>query len=376
MAIDPRIILGLQGVNTGQALGQGRQSLQSVLGLQQAQQQQALGQQALQSGQLQLQQQQAQQQQIAEAREFKTNIQPFIASDPFTALANVQNSTVLDDEDKQQMISAINAEAAGNPAPLQALTQLTDRALGGGQRQAFQKGATTLVETGEGPAFATQAFDPRTGEVSTKISQINAKLISKLGETGQEQTIRKIEEAKGRADVKGISGRAQKIITDGLAAADSTAPIRRGIQLLEGLSTGGVDRVSFAAKQLLGVESADEGELSNLMGKAVLSQLKNTFGAAFTAQEARQLTSIEAGIGKSPAANKRLLENALKIAERSAKRAVKRAVDSDDPETARDILDALAFDLGELPQAPQAAPQAPAAGNALTSSGGIQFTVE
>ena len=371
MAIDPRIILGLQGVNTGQALQQGQQGLQNVLALQQAQQNQALTQQSLQAGQQKLQQQEGAQQQIAEAKEFKTNIQPFIGSDPFKALENVQNSTVLDDDDKRQVIAAINAEASGNPAPLQALTQLTDRALGGGRGGGFQKGATTLVQTPAGPAFATQAFDPSTGEVTTKTSKIEGKLISNLGETGQEQTIRKIGEAKGRAEVKGITGRAQKIITDGLAAADSTAPIRRGIQLLEGLSTGGVDRVSFAAKQFLGVESADEGELSNLMGKAVLSQLRETFGAAFTAQEGKQLTSIEANIGKSPEANKRLLQNALKIAERSAKRGVTRAMDSNDPETARDILDSLAFDLEELPQAPQVAPA-----NTLTSSGGIQFTVE
>ena len=372
MAIDPRIILGLTGVDTAQAQQQGQQGLQNVLAVQQAQQNRALTNQQLQAGQRQAQQRQANQQQLAEAQEFQTNIRPFIGKDPFKALENVQNSTVLDDEDKQQVIAAINAEAAGNPAPLQALTQMTDQALGGGQRQAFQKGATTLVETGEGPAFATQAFDPRTGEVSTKISKINAKLVSKLGETGQQQTVRKIEEAQGRAEVKGISNRSQKIITDGLAAADSTAPIRRGIQLMEGLSTGGVDRVSFAAKQFLGVESAEEGELSNLMGKAVLSQLRETFGAAFTAQEGKQLTDIEANIRKSPAANKRLLENALKIAERSAKRATKRALDSGDNQTARDILDALAFELGELPQAPQAVPQA----NTLTSSGGIQFTVE
>lgn len=376
MPIDPRIILGLEGVDLGAAISGGVNTFSQLqnaqLNKERAEQNRALTNQQLQTSQQQSQQRQASQQQLAEAQEFQANIRPFIGKDPFKALENVQNSTVLDDEDKQQVIAAINAEAAGNPAPLQALTQMTDQALGGASGPGFQKGATTLIQTEEGPAFATQAFDPRTGEVSTKVSQINSKLVSKLGETGQEQTLRKISEAQGRADVKGISGRSQKIITDGLAAADSTAPIRRGIQLMEGLSTGGVDRVSFAAKQFLGVESAEEGELSNLMGKAVLSQLRETFGAAFTAQEGKQLTDIEANIRKSPAANKRLLENALKIAERSAKRATKRALDSGDNQTARDILDALAFELGELPQAPQAAPQA----NTLTSSGGIQFTVE
>lgn len=169
MAIDPRIILGLQGVDTGQALQQGRQGLQNVLALQQAGQSSALADQSLQLGQQQLEQGQANQQQLAEAREFQTNILPFVGKDPFKALENVQNSTVLDDQDKRQAIAAINADAAGNPAPLQALNQLTNQALGvtggrpsggrvfegeiGGQKGFFQtdaSGRTVMVRDAQG----------------------------------------------------------------------------------------------------------------------------------------------------------------------------------------------------------------------------------
>lgn len=218
----------------------------------------------------------------------------------------------------------------------------------GGTPRAFQKGATALVETEGGPAFATSILDPRTGETRTSIAPINAKLISKLGETGQEETLRKIEQASVIAENKGISKRNQEVITSGLAAADSSAGIKRGIDLLNAIDTGGFARAQLAAKQLFGIESADEGELSNLLSKAVLSQLRDTFGAAFTAQEGESLKGIEAGIGKSPAANRRLLQNALRIAERSAKRGIDRAIESGDLRTAADIQDALDFSLQPL----------------------------
>jgi hypothetical protein len=61
--------------------------------------------------------------------------------------------------------------------------------------------------------------------------------------------------------------------------------LRRGLDILKTLETGGVQAASLAAKKFFGVESADEGELSYLLGKAVLTKLRATFGAAFTVEE-------------------------------------------------------------------------------------------
>ena len=173
------------------------------------------------------------------------------------------------------------------------------------------------------------------------------------------------EVAGAQARAKGGEERVQDAIGKGLVAADGTASLRRGIQLLEGIQTGGIDRVALGAKQFFGIESGDEGELVNLLGKAVLSQLRETFGAAFTAQEGQSLKSMEANIGKSPEANKRLLKNALKIAERAANRGIDRAVQAKDFKAAAEIQESLDFILEDLPTAPAqqdatAAPQAPA----------------
>jgi hypothetical protein len=115
--------------------------------------------------------------------------------------------------------------------------------------------------------------------------------------------------------------------------------------LLDRVETGGVNAVSLAVKQRLGIEGADEGELSNSLGKSVLSQLRETFGAAFTQEEGQRLARIEAGFGKSVATNKRLLNQALRIAERTAKRARASAERRGDIETVQDIDDLLTFEL-------------------------------
>lgn len=233
-------------------------------------------------------------------------------------------------------------------------------------------------------------------DLKTRTLDVRERELEQRGELLREQPRRKGEEEKfkleaqrglkaeveeevaaGKARGKKAEERGQEIITKGLAAADSTATIRRGMQLLEGIETGGVDRVRLGAKQLFGVESADEGELSNLLGKAVMAQLRETFGAAFTAKEGESLRAIDANIGKSPAANRRVLRNALRIAERAAQRGIDRAVEAKDFRTAGEIQGALDFVLEELEGAEQPADDAqPQQGGTFTSSGGIEFTVE
>ena len=157
--------------------------------------------------------------------------------------------------------------------------------------------------------------------------------------------------ATARARGTAEEDRAQNIITEGLAAADSTAVLRRSLELLDRVSTGGFNRVKLAAFKLFGIEGADEGELSANLGKAVLAQLRDTFGAAFTEREGARLEALEAGFGSSVATNRRLLNNALTIAERSAQRAIRRAEQRGDYETADEIEAALDFDLAEVEQA-------------------------
>ena len=109
--------------------------------------------------------------------------------------------------------------------------------------------------------------------------------------------------------------RAQLRIDGGVAASKAIPDIKRSIQLLSGIKTGGIDALKLWAKGKFGVETGDEGLLSNMLAKNVLSQLRQTFGAAFTAKEGQWLKEIEAGIGKSNAGNLSILNRVLKKAE-------------------------------------------------------------
>lgn len=163
---------------------------------------------------------------------------------------------------------------------------------------------------------------------------------------GRKADIRdQLERAAGRRQGSENESRDAETINRGIALAESTATLRRGIELLQLVETGGPESISLRMKQSLGVETADEGELSSALGKSVLSQLRETFGAQFTESEGKRLERIEANFGKSNAANIRLLNQALRMAERTAQRA--RGIASDKGLTAvvQDIDDLLTFSL-------------------------------
>lgn len=173
-------------------------------------------------------------------------------------------------------------------------------------------------------------------------------------ETAQEKSDIKVDEAGRKETATSNVGRIQGYIDSGVQAADSTSNLRRSIALLNTVKTGGIDSVKLKAKQLFGIEGADELELSTNLGKNVLAQLKPIFGAAFTAKEGEELKKIESGFGRSTAGNMRLLENALKLADRSSRRGIKAAEDQGDNFTADEIRASLNFSVEDDQQeAPQ-----------------------
>jgi hypothetical protein len=180
-------------------------------------------------------------------------------------------------------------------------------------------------------------------QVSLARRKAQARAEVELGTAGDIERLKAEQKATG----KGISERQQEFIDSGVSAADSTANIRRSIALLDEVKTGGFAAVSAKAKRLLGVESANEGELAANLGQSVLAQLKPLFGAAFTAAEGERLESISARFGSNTETNKRLLGQILKVSERSARRAIKAAEKAGDDFTAQEIKDALSFVLDD-----------------------------
>lgn len=154
-------------------------------------------------------------------------------------------------------------------------------------------------------------------------------------------------ETQGKEEAKGAEKRAQLVIDTGVDASYALPTIKRTIDLLDEVETGGFNSVALRVKQAFGVEGADEGELSANLGKAVLSQLRETFGAAFTEREGARLERIEAGFGKNAETNKRLLGNLLELSERKVDRAIDRAEARGDIETVEELRSNLSYRLGD-----------------------------
>lgn len=181
--------------------------------------------------------------------------------------------------------------------------------------------------------------------------------------------VRKIKQSEATGSTTGTTQttRYSTQIDNGLQAADSTALLRRGVELLDSVKTGGLDAAKLKATNAFGVTGADEAELSANLGKAVLSQLRSTFGAQFTQAEGERLASIEAGFGKSTEGNRRLLTQAQKMVTRIAERGIRAAEQSGDTESAKEIRDSLNF---TITPSGSGASKAPAVG---TVEGGYRF---
>lgn len=236
----------------------------------------------------------------------------------------------------------------------------SQRAKTGASAKAFAPVTLVNPKTGEKvPHIPT--FDPATGKARLEIADLPEGFeLSKETSEEKRQADVAVAAAKKEAEATGAgkAKRRQVAIDKGLDASEGFANLVRAQDLLNLLDTGGIDAVSLRAKQIFGVEGADEAELSNRLSKAVLSQLRATFGAAFTEREGASLKDIEANFGKSTEGNRRLIAQAMKISDRAAKRGIRAAEASGDTEAAQDIRDALAFRLDVEAPLPQGVSEA------------------
>jgi hypothetical protein len=127
--------------------------------------------------------------------------------------------------------------------------------------------------------------------------------------------------SQGRERGTSQEKRIQLAIDDGIDAAQRIPKLREARNILETVGTGSMNAVALAFKQRLGIASADESQLIYELAKNVLSQLKPTFGAAFTAREGDLLRRIEANTNNSTEGNMRLLDELLEALELDVNRA-------------------------------------------------------
>ena len=117
--------------------------------------------------------------------------------------------------------------------------------------------------------------------------------------------------ARGRGIGDAMAERSQDAIQAGLDAAQRIPKLKEAMAILDTVPTGGMDALKLAFRQRLGITSADESKLIYELSKNVLSQLRPTFGAAFTAREGDLLQRIEANTSMSTEGNRALLQELI-----------------------------------------------------------------
>lgn len=220
----------------------------------------------------------------------------------------------------------------------------------------IQFGDSHVFKDAAGNLFqGTQRRNPRTGEVESALSPVGhnnpqvgqLSKVDNLGLTAPQVVQQAQNLAKATETGKGAGTLGAEVVRYGYDAAKGLPTIRRSIDLMNRVETGGIDAMQVAAKQMFGIESADEAELENLFSKAVIVQLKESFGGSFSVQEGEWLKKAEAEWGKSTAGNKRILAQWLKKGEKYVDIAIQRATNDRDYDTVSELIELKKFTLDD-----------------------------
>lgn len=179
-----------------------------------------------------------------------------------------------------------------------------------------------LVAGAVGSSAQTIAETGKTEEVAGSQATIEgrkeeAKLASQL-------ELKPIIESSILKSTSGVT-RLNGFMDAGLTASSAIPKTQRAIELLESVKTSGLQKALLNAKEMFGVAGADESELSNNLGINVIRQLREVFGPQFTEKDREAFERMEAGFGKSPEGNKRILRNVLKTLENIKSRGINAA---------------------------------------------------
>ena len=227
----------------------------------------------------------------------------------------------------------------------------------------LQFGSQQTFKDEQGNLFlGTLQNDPSTGESTPNIVPLPGSPETPVGklsgannaftETATEKTDRVLLEEQGKADIsveaqidklrgEEKEARISDVINNGIAASDVIPTYKRMTELLDVVSTGGIQEALQRSKQIFGQEAADLGELDVLFKEAVLANIKK-MGANPTEGERKFLLESSGSIGQNTAVLKRIVSRRMRSAEKDVDLARKFAGKRDDVDAIEIIDSALA----------------------------------
>lgn len=196
-------------------------------------------------------------------------------------------------------------------------------------------------------------FDPNTGTFGVRPEYAeNEKELNKII-LNQKKAEKALDVEAAKAKIRASKQVEQEAvrIENGLDAAKSISTLDRADRLLDLVSTGKPQQALLWGKKMLGVESANEVELENLLGKRILEQLKPIFGAQFTVTEGQWLKSMEADFGKSTEGNRALIRQGRDLVQMRTNMGKEAAEAAGDQRTLKNIQDWENFKYSDDTQA-------------------------
>lgn len=226
----------------------------------------------------------------------------------------------------------------------------------GAKGSKFISGSSIITQDEDGQYYQSGLVQNGDTFSEVRVPITAESLVSKLGQSAEDQATTKVNTAQDLSDIdinehaaiQGINidtaddiaessarggDRADREKADISRARDlgkGLPALRRSMSILQSVKTGGFAKAKLAATNFFGITGADEGELSRNLGRGILGQLKEVFGAQFTDNEGRRLEDIEANFGKSAEANMRLIAGVILAAEDAIKVGIKAARDAGD----------------------------------------------
>jgi len=298
MAIDPRIVLGVQAPDLGAAITRGLGNAESF--------------QKLKANKLAFEDAEKARSDKAEAVEFLNTVAPFVTAGQTGGfnvsddlLLKVSNSSVFDDDSKQGLFQALQAAQDGNPAPLNNITEMSRHLAGIGKNTAtsgtasqkdfaaFQQLKDIANKTGL-PQDITNAeeFGRQAGFVRPSL---------------EDESKTAVKTAINKATGVASAGRASDIIKEmserNRGAARSEVILRQALNLSQNASQGLTGSAKLKLSRLLpGIDSTDEAVLDATLKTLALDQLQK-FKGPTTDFEYGVTESIAGSLGNSKESN-------------------------------------------------------------------------
>ena len=188
-------------------------------------------------------------------------------------------------------------------------------------------------------------FNKKTGKYTVDPTYAkNLKELNKisLDYTKQQKELEK-ESQIARNRLTGVAEREKADIQTGIESAQGFGTLARADKLLDLVETGKPEAALLWGKKLFGIETANEVELENLLGKRIIAQLKPTFGSQFTKAEGDWLRSMEADFGKNTEGNRRLIRQGMALVKERARIGQEAATNAGDQRAFQNIQDWMDF---------------------------------